>query len=68
MGLFGKKKKSEEESLEAPGAEEIPEEKPEEKKEERADSGGPSLGQISVQVEKLNASVEAFAEVRKSFG
>jgi len=69
MGLFGKKKK-EEESFEAPGAEEIPEE-PEEKKEEpkkEVGSGGPSLGQMSVQIEKLNASVEAFAEVRKSFG
>jgi chromosome segregation ATPase len=70
MGLFGKKKK-EEETFEAPGAEEIPEEKPEDKKEEakkEADSSGPSLGQMSVQIEKLNASVEAFAEVRKSFG
>jgi chromosome segregation ATPase len=70
MGLFGKKKK-EEENFEAPGAEEIPEEKPEDKKEEvkkEADSSGPSLGQMSVQIEKLNASVEAFAEVRKSFG
>ncbi len=65
MGLFGKKKK-EEESLEAPGAEEIPEE---EVKEEvkKPEVGGASLGQLSVQVEKLGASMEAFAEVRKSF-
>jgi hypothetical protein len=69
MGLFGKKKKEgEEESLAPPGAEPI-EETPEEKKPEpkASSEGGMSLGQISVQIEKLNASVEAFTEVRKSF-
>lgn len=61
MGLFGKKKKIEDEELEE-GSEE------EEKKEKsKASSGEPSLGALSVQVEKLGASVEAFAEVRKSF-
>ena len=70
MGLFGKKKKEEGENLEAPGGEEIPEETPEEKKEEvkKPEVGGASLGQLSVQVEKLGASMEAFGEVRKSFG
>ena len=67
MGFLGLgKKKKEEENLEAPGAEEIPEE---EVKEEvkKPEVGGASLGQLSVQVEKLGASMEAFAEVRKSF-
>jgi len=61
MGLFGKKKK-EEENLEE--GEEGQEEK---KPEVKASSGEPSLGQLSVQVEKMNASIEAFAEVRKGF-
>ena len=71
MGLFNKKKKEGEEEVSnaPPGAEPLPEEESEEKKEEKpaASEGGMSLGQISVQIEKINASVEAFAEVRKSF-
>jgi len=62
MGLFGKKKKEDEEGLEE--TEEVEEKKPEVKS---SSSGEANLGQISVQVEKLSASVEAFTEVRKSF-
>ena len=61
MGLFGKKKKSEE--VEEASEEEAAEKKPVENKS----SGDVSLGSLSVQVEKLSAGVEAFAEVRKSF-
>jgi chromosome segregation ATPase len=61
MGLFGKKKKEDEEGAEE-GAEE---EKKEIKKSEP--SGDASVGQLSVKVEKLSASMEAFTEVRKSF-
>lgn len=65
MGWFTKKKKDE--TIE----EEINEEGQGESvmKPKATESSGDSmsLGQISVQVEKLNASVEAFAEVRKSF-
>lgn len=59
MGLFKKKKKTEDEE----------EEKPEKKKKEvvSSSSDAKAIGQMSVQIEKLNASVEAFAEVRKSF-
>jgi chromosome segregation ATPase len=59
MGLFSKKKK-ENEDLEEGQEAAAPEKK-------SSGSGEMSLGQLSVQVEKLNASVEAFAEVRKSF-
>jgi hypothetical protein len=68
MGLLKKKEKKEEDPNAPPGAEPIPEE--EEKKEEKPEAvpeGGMSVGQLSVQVEKLKASNEAFAEVRKSF-
>jgi chromosome segregation ATPase len=67
MGFLGLGKKKEgEESLEAPGAEEISEEE-EKPVVEKPEVGSASLGQLSVQVEKLGASMEAFAEVRKSF-
>jgi hypothetical protein len=68
MRLLGKRKKNkaEEDPNAPPGAEPIEEEEKKEEKPALAE-GGMSLGQISVQVEKLGASVEAFAEVRKSF-
>ena len=59
MALLKNKKKNKEET------EEVEEEK---KVEKEPEVGGRSIGQMSVQIEKLNASVEAFAEVRKSFG
>lgn len=64
MGWFGKKKESDEED------EMMEEESEEEKKEDKPTSSGSSdasVASLSVQVEKIGASVEAFAEVRKSF-
>lgn len=69
MGLFGKKKKKEdeddfdEEDLEN-------EDSSEEKKESSSGSSGEgasNVAELSVKLEKLTASVDAFAEVRKSF-
>ncbi len=56
--MFGRKKKEEVSEID-----EIPEEKLEVKS---AGSSG-ELSKLSVQIEKIGASVEAFAEVRKSF-
>jgi chromosome segregation ATPase len=70
MGLFKKKKKEGEEL----GADDpIPEESSEEKKQETpasaAASGNDSASviKLSTEIDKIKASVEAFAEVRKSF-
>ena len=65
MGLFGKKKKNEEEDFEEDNSEEETVEEPQPNASSGADSAG--LATLSVKVEKLGASVEAFAEVRKSF-
>jgi len=65
MGLFGKKKKNEEEDFEEDNSEEETVEEPQPSASSGADSAG--LATLSVKVEKIGASVEAFAEVRKSF-
>jgi chromosome segregation ATPase len=68
MGLFGKKKKKDEDSenLEEGLEEGLEEEKPEDSSSGSDDSGA-SVASLSVKLEKLTASVEAFTEVRKSF-
>lgn len=68
MGLFGKKKKEDEENLDEEISEEESGEGEEEAKPESSSGAdGASIATLSVKVEKLSASVEAFAEVRKSF-
>lgn len=67
MGLFGGKKKEEEEEIISEEDSSAEEEGAEKKETPVQSSGEPSLGALSVQVEKLGASMEAFAEVRKSF-
>lgn len=64
MSWFKKKKDEDDEVVE-----DSEEEQEEEKKEEKSSSGSSdgSVASLSVQVEKIAASVEAFAEVRKSF-
>jgi len=61
MGLFGKK---EEDKIEAESEEEKPEKKSESKVE---DLSGASSARLASEITKIQASVEAFGEVRKSF-
>ena len=70
MGLFKKKKKEGEEL----GPDDVVPETPEEKKQEAAQasvnptgSDAASIMKLSTEIDKIKASVEAFAEVRKSF-
>jgi len=80
MGLFGKKKKKKKEDEEGSDEDSEEEGSGEEGEKEgkkgagkKEDGGGggeggsPSLGQLSVKVEKLGASVQSFGELRKSF-
>lgn len=48
-------------------AEELEVEKKEEKPVVVPETGNPAIDQLSVKIEKLNASFEAFSEIRKSF-
>lgn len=68
MGLFGKKKKKDED-LEDDSLEgnEVTSEKGEKEESSSGAGGDASVAQLSVKIEKLTASVDAFAEVRKSF-
>lgn len=69
MGIFGKKKKKDED-LEDDSLESDEGNSEEEGKVESSSgsgSGDASVAQLSVKIEKLTASVDAFAEVRKSF-